>query len=169
VNSFNGTCEMPYVLSGEIDDYRKIVFFIPESFLIEKGVKVFVKHFVQEIDTKKKQIIVKDLTEDKILEQDYERLILATGSRAKTLPGFDTQLKNVFTLKNINDLIRLDEYLKENQVKTSVIIGSSYIGLEAAEALIKRNIQVKAIERENKPYQMLTRISDEILKIPLSE
>ena len=108
---------MPYVLSGEIDDYRKIVFFSPESFQKEKGVKVFVKHFVQEIDAKKKQIIVKDLIEDKILEQDYDRLILATGSKAKSLPGFDTQLKNVFTLKNINDLIRLDEYIKANQVK----------------------------------------------------
>ncbi|MCW9096961.1 MAG: hypothetical protein OQJ93_06185, partial [Ignavibacteriaceae bacterium] len=41
-----GTCEMPYVLSGEIDDYRKIVFFSPSSFQEEKGVKVFVKHLV---------------------------------------------------------------------------------------------------------------------------
>jgi NADPH-dependent 2,4-dienoyl-CoA reductase/sulfur reductase-like enzyme len=42
-----GTCEMPYVLSGEIADYRKIVFFTPESFQKEKGAKVFVKHIVQ--------------------------------------------------------------------------------------------------------------------------
>ena len=41
-----GTCEIPYVLSGEIDDYRKIVFYSPSSFQEEKGVKVLVKHFV---------------------------------------------------------------------------------------------------------------------------
>jgi len=161
-----GTCEMPYVLSGEIDDYRKIVFFTPESFQQEKGVKVFEKHFVQEIDVKKKRVIVKDLIEDKILEHDYDRLILATGSKAKTLPGFDTQLKNIFTLKNINDLIRLDKYVKENQVTKSIIIGSGYVGLEAAEALIKRNVQVKIIERENKPLPGADEeFSDEILKI----
>jgi len=161
-----GTCEMPYVLSGEIDDYRKIIFFSPSSFQKEKGVKVFVKHFVQEIDTKRKVIVVKDLTEDKVIEHDYDRLILATGSKAKTLPGFDTQLKNIFTLKNINDLIRLNEFIKENQVKTSVIIGSGYIGLEAAEALIKRNVQIKIIERENKPLPGADEeFSDEILKI----
>ncbi len=161
-----GTCEMPYVLSGDIDDYRKIVFFSPDSFQKEKGVKVFVKHFVQEIDAKKKHIIVKDLTDDKIIEQDYDRLILATGSKAKTFPGFDTQLKNVFTLKNINDLIRLDQYLKANQVKTSVIIGSGYIGLEAGEALVKRNISVTIIEKESKPLPGADKeFSDEILKV----
>jgi len=161
-----GTCEMPYVLSGEIDNYRKIVFFSHSSFQGEKGVKVFVKHFVQEIDTKKKVIVVKNLIEDKITEHDYDRLILATGSKAKTLPGFDTQLKNVFTLKNINDLIRLGEYIKENQVKTSIIIGSGYIGLETVEALVKRNILIKVIERESKPLPGADKeFSDEVLKI----
>ena len=161
-----GTCEMPYVLSGEIDDYRKIIFFSPLSFQAEKGVKVFVKHFVQEIDAKKKRIIVKDLVEDKILEHDYDRLILATGSIAKSLPGFDTQLKNIFTLKNINDLIRLDEFIKQEQIANALIIGSGYVGLEAAEALIKRNVQVKIIERESKPLPGADKeFSDEILKI----
>jgi NADPH-dependent 2,4-dienoyl-CoA reductase/sulfur reductase-like enzyme len=161
-----GTCEMPYVLSGEIDDYRKIIFFSPASFLQEKGVKVFVKHFVQEINAKKKLIVIRDLAEDKIIEQDYGRLILTTGSRAKTLPGFDTQLKNIFTLKNINDLILLNEYIKENRVSRAVIIGSGYIGLEAAEALIKRDFRVKIIERESKPLPTAgNEFSDEILKI----
>jgi NADPH-dependent 2,4-dienoyl-CoA reductase/sulfur reductase-like enzyme len=41
-----GTCEMPYVLSGEIDDYNKIIFFSPEQFYKEKGVKVFINHSV---------------------------------------------------------------------------------------------------------------------------
>ncbi|NWG29403.1 MAG: FAD-dependent oxidoreductase [Ignavibacteriaceae bacterium] len=161
-----GTCEMPYVLSGEIADYRKIIFFSPSSFQQEKGVKVFVKHFVQEIDVKKKQITVKDLIEDKIIEHDYDKLILATGSKAKTLPGFDTQLENIFTLKNINDLIRLDEYVKKNHVTKSIIIGSGYIGIEAAEALVRRNISVKIIERENNPLPVADKeFSDEVLKI----
>ena len=48
-----GTCEMPYVLSGEIDDYQKIIFFSPASFQEEKGVKVYIKHLVETIDKKK--------------------------------------------------------------------------------------------------------------------
>ena len=80
-----GTCEMPYVLSGEIENIDKIIFFNPATFEREKNVKVFVKHFVEEIDTKKKLVVVKDLIENKVIEQEYDKLILCTGSRAKTL------------------------------------------------------------------------------------
>jgi len=75
-------------------------------------------------------------------------------------------LKNIFTLKNINDLIRLDDCIQKEKVKSAVIIGSGFIGLEAAEALIKRNVQVKIIERESKPLPGAGKeFSDEILKI----
>jgi NADPH-dependent 2,4-dienoyl-CoA reductase/sulfur reductase-like enzyme len=161
-----GTCEMPYVLSGEIDDFRKIVFYSPASFQEEKSVKVFVKHFVEEIDTKNKQVVVKDLVEDKLLNYDYDKLILATGSKAKTLPGFDTQLKNVFILKNVNDLTRLNEFISKEKVSRAIVIGSGYIGLEAVESLNKRNITVQLIEKESKPLPGADEeFSDEILKI----
>jgi NADPH-dependent 2,4-dienoyl-CoA reductase/sulfur reductase-like enzyme len=161
-----GTCEMPYVLSGEIDDYRKIVFFSPSSFQEEKGVKVFVKHFVEEINTRKKQVIVKDLTNDKILNYDYDKLILTTGSKAKTLPGFDTQLKNVFTLKNINDLIRINNFVSNEKVSKAIVIGSGYIGIEAVEALVKRNINVQLIEKQSRPLPGADQeFGDEVLKV----
>lgn len=161
-----GTCEMPYVLSGDIEDYRKIIFYSPASFQKEKGVKVYVKHFVQEIDSRKKIVFVKDLVEGKINQYEYDRLILATGSKAKTLQGFDTQLKNVFVLKSINDLIGINEYIKNNSVGNAIIIGSGFIGLESEEALVKRNIKVKIIELENKPLPTAdSEFSDEILKL----
>lgn len=161
-----GTCEMPYVLSGEIDDYQKIVFFSPASFQEQKGVKVHVTHFVEEIDTKKKQVIVKDLTKNRILNYDYDKLILTTGSKAKTLPGFDTQLKNVFTLKNINDLIRINGFISKENILKALVIGSGYIGLEAVEALKKRNISVQIIERECRPLPGADEeFGNEVLKI----
>lgn len=161
-----GTCEMPYVLSSEIDDYQKIVFFSPASFQKQKGVKVFVKHFVEEIDTKNKQVLVKDLTEDRILNYDYDKLILTTGSKAKTLPGFDTQFKNVFTLKNINDLVRINGFISKESILKALVIGSGYIGLEAVEALKKRNISIQIIERECRPLPGADEeFGNEVLKI----
>lgn len=161
-----GTCEMPYVLSGDIENVDKIIFFNPSTFQIEKNVKVFVKHFVEEIDTRKKIVVVRDLIENKIFEQDYDKLILCTGSRAKTIPGFDLDLKNVFTLKNINDLSRIINYLKDNEVKNSVIVGSGYIGLEAADALTKRGIKVSIVERETRPMPNAdSEFSNEILEV----
>jgi NADPH-dependent 2,4-dienoyl-CoA reductase/sulfur reductase-like enzyme len=159
-----GTCEMPYVLSGEIPDFRKLLFYTPSAFQQEKGVKVFVKHFVEEIDSKKKQLVVKDLVENKIIYFDYDRLILTTGSKAKTLPAFDRQLKNVFTLKSINDLIMLMDYIKANDVANAIVIGSGYIGIEATEALSKRNIKVKLLEKESRPLlEAEENFSEEIL------
>ena len=164
-----GTCEMPYVLSSEIDDYQKIVFFSPASFQNQKGVKVFVKHFVEEIDTKNKQVLVKDLTEDRILNYDYDKLILTTGSKAKTLPGFDTQFKNVFTLKNINDLVRINGFISKESILKALVIGSGYIGLEAVEALKKRNISIQIIERECRPLPGADEeFGNEVLKILLN-
>ncbi|MBT8379816.1 MAG: FAD-dependent oxidoreductase, partial [Ignavibacteria bacterium] len=125
-----GTCEMPYVLSGEIDDYRKIVFFSSESFMNKKGVKVFVKHLVEEIDSQKKQVTVKNLLDDQISTFSYDTLILTTGSKARMLPVFDKQVKNIFTFKSVNDLIRINKYLSEGKVKNALVIGSGYIGLE---------------------------------------
>ena len=161
-----GTCEMPYVLSGEIDDFRKIVFFSPLSFQEEKGVKVFVKHFVEEIDTRSKKVVVRDLLANRLIEYDYDKLILTTGSKAKTLPGFDTQLRNVFTLKNINDLLGINDFIDKENTSKAIVIGSGYIGLEAVESLNKRNIKVQLIEKESSPLPEADKeLCDEILKI----
>ena len=161
-----GTCEMPYVLSGEIKDIENIIHFSPESFLSVKGVKVFVKHFVKEINTKQKKIAALNLIEDKIIEEKYDQLILATGSKAKSLPGFDTQVKNIFNLKNINDLKRIDDFLKDNNVKKGIIIGSGFVGLEAAESLVKRNVRVKVIESESRALPSSDKeFSEEILNV----
>ena len=63
-------------------------------------------------------------------------------------------------------MIRLDEYFRANQVGKAIIIGSGYIGLEAAEALVKKNVLVKVIERESKPLPGADKeFSDEILQI----
>ena len=160
-----GTCEIPYVISGEIDDYRKIIFFSPSSFQKEKGVEVYVKHTVEKIDTKKKQITIKNILEDKITNCDYDRLILATGSRAKVIPGFNTQLKNVFTLKNISDLNRIKDVISKERASKAIVIGAGYIGLEAVESLAKNNIRVHLIERESKPLPGSDEeFRDEILK-----
>lgn len=146
-----GTCEMPYVLSGEIKDYNDIVFFSPESFFRTKGVKVFLNHLVEKIDPKVNEIHVRNVDENKNLTFNYDTLILCTGSSARILPQFNADLNNVFTLKNITDLISIKGYIDGNNISKAVIIGSGYIGLEAAESLSKKNIKVTLLEKEEQP------------------
>ena len=161
-----GTCEMPYVLSGDIKNYEELIYFSAQSFEQKKNVKVFTNHFVEEIDKKAKEIKVHDLVQQEIKTFSYDTLILTTGSKAKTLPQFPTYLKNVFTLKNINDLISIKNYIKTENVKQAFVIGSGYIGIEVTEVLIKTGIAVSIVEKEKLPMPNAeTEISEKVLAI----
>jgi CoA-dependent NAD(P)H sulfur oxidoreductase len=146
-----GTCEIPYVLSGEIDSYENIVYYSAESFLNKKGVEVFINHQVENINRKDKTIAVKNLRTNEVINYPYDSLILTTGSYARSLPGFTESIKNVFQLKTISDLINVKKYIDANSVQSATIIGSGYIGIEASEALYKKNIKVTIVEREKLP------------------
>lgn len=146
-----GTCELPYVLSGEIKNFEDIVFYNPESFEKEKGVKVFLNHLVEKIDRKNKKIFVRNLITGQVYENEYDRLILTTGSRAKKYPALNSNLKNVFTLKSIGDLLRIKDYLISGKVKNVLIVGSGYIGLETADALKKIGMNVFIADIQKAP------------------
>ncbi|MEW6702631.1 MAG: FAD-dependent oxidoreductase [Bacteroidota bacterium] len=132
-----GTCELPYLLSGEIGNYNDIVFFSAESFEKEKGVKVLASHFVEKIERMKRIITIRNLKSGHKFNQEYDKLILCTGSTAKTLPSLPKNLSNVFTLKSVADLISINAYLEKNKIRNVLIIGAGYIGLEIADALAK--------------------------------
>lgn len=154
-----GTCELPYVLSGDIKNYRDIVFYSPESFEKEKGVKVFTNHRVEKINRKQKTITVRNLLLNNVFEQNYDKLILATGSRAKLNSSLFPLPKNVFSIKSVRDLISIQDYMSSNQVWNVLIIGAGYIGLETADAFKKRGLDVSISEKENLP---MPGIDDEI-------
>ncbi|MFA5804444.1 MAG: FAD-dependent oxidoreductase [Melioribacteraceae bacterium] len=146
-----GTCELPYVLSGEIKNYEDIVFFSADSFEREKGVKVLTSHFVEKIDRSKKVLTVINLRDGNKFEQPYDKLILCTGSNAKSIPSLPNNLSNVFTLKSVSDLINIKNYLERNNVRNLLVIGAGYIGLETADALKTLGYPVTILEKENLP------------------
>ena len=147
-----GTCELPYVLSGEIDDPLSVVFFDEKKFEYEKNVKVFTKYNVEKINVHTKSILVLSLIELKPFEFKYDKLILATGSRVKRVPQFSSELTNVSPLKSVGDVIRIKKFISEAKQKRVCVIGSGYIGLEAAEALNKLGFEVYLIELEREPF-----------------
>jgi len=146
-----GTCELPYLISGEIDDHRKLVYFTPESFLKSKGVKVYNKHFVESIDRKSKRILVKNLNNNTSKEYKYDKLILTTGSVVKKIPVFPDQLKNLFFLKSVSNYLEIKKFMTDNNVQNVLIIGGSYIGLETAEAFVTAGKKVTIIDAMEMP------------------
>jgi NADPH-dependent 2,4-dienoyl-CoA reductase/sulfur reductase-like enzyme len=149
-----GTCEMPYVISGEIKSYKDILVYNPSSFRKKKGVEVYTKHLVEEIERKEKEIKVVDLINGTTHFYHYDKLIIATGAKTKTIKQFSMPAENLFNLKNISDLIKLKDYISSGQSKDVIIIGSGYIGLETASAFSLQNFNVTVIEKESHPLPM---------------
>jgi NADPH-dependent 2,4-dienoyl-CoA reductase/sulfur reductase-like enzyme len=146
-----GTCEMPYVLSGDISNPEDLVFYNPEKLKEDKGVEVLLNHKVEEINSREKYVIADDFFGNRKRKFEYDKLILCTGSlpnKVKDVP----EGENIFTFTSIHDLIKIDDYLKHNKVSKVAIIGSGYIGLELTEAFIVRGLKVFLIEKLNAAF-----------------
>ncbi|MGE5431510.1 MAG: FAD-dependent oxidoreductase [Syntrophomonadaceae bacterium] len=146
-----GTCELPYVVAGDICCYKNLVFYSPESFFQEKGVKVYIKHRVEEINRIEKSLTVRNIDENKLLKFSYDKLVLATGSTARKLAWLPGGLENVFRLKTVRDLISIRMFIKEKGARQVVIIGAGYIGLEMAEAFHRIGCSVTLVEKGGLP------------------
>jgi len=81
----------------------------------------------------------------------YDKLLIATGAEPNrlTLPGFDSP--NVFTLRTVADARAIVERAREGA--RAVIIGASFIGLEAAAALRQRKVAVAVVSVEEVPLE----------------
>lgn len=145
-----GTCEIPLVISGLLSK-DKIIFFNPSTFKEQKGVDVLLNTQITSIDIKNKTVALLNHNDDKISYLNYDKLIIATGSNTNLPEEFIGDYKNLFFIKNITELDKLQHYLSHNTVKSVGIIGSGFIALETAEAFRKIGKQVNIYQSSNYP------------------
>jgi len=169
-----GTCELPYVLSGEIGDYKKVVFFDEKTFKSEKGVEVLTNSPVTSIDRRRKEVTF--LTNNQETTLPYDKLILCTGSKNrlpdmnKLIPSLEKNetVENFYSFKSVADLIKVDREVKSARHKRVVILGSGYIGLELCESFRTLSFEVFLIEKVNRIFpsgeEEVSEIIKEILK-----
>lgn len=138
-------CGLPYFLSGLIGDRSKLVARTPEEFA-RNGIETRTRHRVERIDPESKRLSVRDLATGEKLEDAYDRLLIATGAQAvlPSIPGSD--LDGVFTLRFLTDADRVLGYAKEQSPEKAVVVGGGYIGLEAAENLKSRGMEVSLVQ-----------------------
>ncbi len=128
-------------LSGEFDVNK--VYLRPEKFYETKGIEIRTGLTVNEINRKEHELICNDKTVIR-----YEKLLLATGARARTLDISGSELSGIHSLRTIKDVdaIRVD-MAKADSV---TIIGGGYIGLEVAAVAIEAGKQVTVLEMEDR-------------------
>lgn len=142
-------CGLPYYIGDEIKDRDDLLLQTPESFWRRFRVDVKVLHEIVRIDRDKKIVEVKNLKSGELFQESYDKLILAPGAGAivPDLPGIKSE--NIFTIKTVPESDAVKNFILQHQPKRAVVVGAGFIGLESAEALKRRGIEVTVIEMLN--------------------
>lgn len=110
------------------------LFYSSAEKLAEAGAKVHMQHEVVDIDYQNQKVTVKDLLTGEVKEDNYDKLVLATGSLpiVPNVPGID--LENVQYVKLYQNAQEVIEKLENPEIKRIAVVGAGYIGVELAEA-----------------------------------
>lgn len=124
------------VLSGEktIDD----IMLHPHAWYADKGIRFIAGDPAVKIDRPRKQV---HTGAGEVV--DYDRLILATGSKPFIPPVKGAELDGVLSFRDIYDIRRMLDYCKTR--KNAVVIGGGLLGLEAAYGLKQQGMNVTVL------------------------
>ena len=140
-------CGLPYYIGGEISDKEDLFLQTPEGFWSRFKIDVRTLHEATKINRERKTVTVLDKMSGKLFEERYDKLILSPGAKP-VMPDFcKGNCSNIFTLRTVEDTLKIREFTDNNQIKTAVIIGGGFIGLEMAENLKNRGIDVTVIQK----------------------
>ncbi len=130
-----GACGLPSYLAGRVRSLEELVVYTPEYFRRERNIAVRTGAEVRAIAHARRQVEVGGSE-----RVPYDRLVVATGARAgcANIPGAD--LPHVFALHTPRDAQRLREFLEQQRPGRAAVVGASYVGLEAVEALRQRGV-----------------------------
>ena len=139
-------CGLPYYIGDVITEAEELTLQTPESFYSRFRVDMRVHHEVTAIHPEKKTVSVKNLKTGEKFEESYDKLILSPGAKPTKprFPGAD--LDKVFTLRTVEDTLRIKNYINENHPQSVVLAGGGFIGLELAENLCELGMDVTVVE-----------------------
>ena len=137
-------CGLPYYVGGVIEDGEDLLLQTPESFYARFHVQVRLHHEVLSVLPDKKQVVVRDLEKQAEYLENYDALLLSPGAKA-----INPFAENAMTLRTVEDALSLRALCGNGQLKTALIIGGGFIGLEAAENLIACGMKVTLAEKMN--------------------
>ena len=145
-------CGLPYYIGDVIEDPEELTLQTPESFFTRFRVNMRVCHEVIAIHPDTKSVSVKNLKTGNIFEESYDKLLLSPGAKPvwPSLPGINSP--KIFTLRTVEDTLRIKEFIKGNNPKSAVMVGGGFIGLEMTENLRELGMEVTIVQR---PKQLM--------------
>jgi CoA-dependent NAD(P)H sulfur oxidoreductase len=140
-----GACGLPFYISGEVSRADDLVVYTADYFREKRDIEIRLGHEAISIEPGRKLVHALHGASQP-LEIPYDKLVIATGAApAAGIPG--TNPPGVFACNDLANAIKLREFLDSRQPRRGVVVGAGYIGIEIADALAKRKIEVSVISR----------------------
>lgn len=139
-------CGLPYFVGGIIEEEADLLVADATLFRERFQIDVHTRTEVLSIDRDQRTIEVCDLTTGAKRSEAYDALVLSPGASAvrPPFPGLDQT--GIFTLRNIPDSQMIKQWIDQRQARKAVVVGGGFIGLEMAENLVRKGIEVTIVE-----------------------
>ena len=153
-------CGLPFFLSGETPDWHQLAHRTEFP-----SIELLPWHRAVSIDPGQRSVTLID-RENRQQTVTYDRLLIATGAQplVSKIPGID--LPGVHTLHTMDDSFGVQKQLKESQPRSAIIVGAGYIGVEMADALVHRRLDVTLV---GKTESVLATLDSELGNILVDE
>ena len=147
-------CGIPYWVAGDIDEPGRLIARSPDAHR-GNGIDLRMRTAVEEIDLQAGQVVAHDLAAGRSYRESFDSLVIATGAVPvrPPLPGVDAA--GVFGVQNLDDGAALLADLDRAQPRRAVVVGGGYIGVEMAEALVRRGVSVTVVDQAAQPMTTL--------------
>jgi len=142
-------CGLPYLIGGLVETPDRLVARTPQEHRA-KGIEVRIRHEVAAIDTHASKVKVHDLDHDRESVVHYDELLIATGASGIVPPWPGIDAEGVLQLRTLEDAAKVEQRLVAG-AQRAVVVGAGYIGLEVAEGLLARGLDVTVVERLDAP------------------
>lgn len=163
-------CGLPYYIGGVIQERQKLLVQTVEKMSKRFNLDIRILSEVIKINKEEKTIVVKSVVTNETYEESYDVLILSPGSKPMVppIPGIEAA-KALFTLRNVPDTDRIKGYIDENKPRHATVIGGGFIGVEMAENLRERGLDVTLVEMNNQvmppiDYEMAAYVHEHMTK-----
>jgi NADPH-dependent 2,4-dienoyl-CoA reductase/sulfur reductase-like enzyme len=137
-------CGLPFYLSGEVGDYRNLAHRTAAD-IEREGISLLLDHTAQAVDPQAKTVAVVG-QDGQAQTLSYDRLVIGTGavSAQPRIEGLD--LPGVYPMRWMRDAFAVYDHLTERGPQSAVVIGGGYIGMEMADGLTLRGLDVTVVE-----------------------
>jgi len=141
-------CGLPYHVGNVIEEEQSLLLADAALFRDRFNIDVRTGQEVLGVDRKARSLTVRKTEDGTTYTLEYDRLVLSPGARPMRppLPGIDQP--GIFSIRTVPDSRAVREWIEARTPRSAVVIGAGFIGLEMAENLVHRGLQVTIIERD---------------------